>query len=603
MLIKHVMSRLFGLAILLSLTTTSWGANLFELPRREWSAGNWPWSLVAADVNGDGIPDVLVVNQCGNDPYCSANSTVGVMLGNGDVTFRTDQAYDSGGYYALSVAVGDVNGDSKPDLLVANQCVSSGVCDHGTLGVLLGNGDGTFQTVRTYDSAGSLAISVAVGDVDGDGKLDALVANYCLPAGDCQTGSVDVLHGNGDGTFQAAQNHSSGGANTWAVVVKDVNDDGKLDVLLANSGEALGVAVLLGNGDGTFQTARSYGATHVARSIAVEDVNEDAKLDLLVANECDESTSCEHGTVSVLLGKGDGTFLTSTSYDSGGLQTYSIAAGDVNGDHKPDVVVTNKCAGTRTYKNCSHGEVSVLLGGGDGTFGLQGTYPSGGRRASSIALADLDGDTRLDAIVANSNPIVILRNHCPRPTTTALVTNINPSTFGQAVAITAKVSWDGPGAPYGTVTFQIGRWWKNVKLSDGTATLTTTKLPGGGVWIDARFNGDNPIHAEFAPSRSFFIQTVNPVSSATSVRSSTNRSVAGQPVTFIANVTSPVWGGQGSVTFTTGAITLGTVSPFWGGKASITTTALPKGRHIIKAAYSGTQNIIGSRAWLTQTVN
>jgi len=124
---------------------------------------------------------------------------VGVLLGNGDGTFKTAVTYDSGGFYAVSVAVGDVNGDGKPDLVVANQANSLGNTETGVVGVLLGNGDGTFKTAVTYGSGSNGPFSVAVADVNEDGKLDLLVANQRLnPGGEPPGGVVGVLLGNGE---------------------------------------------------------------------------------------------------------------------------------------------------------------------------------------------------------------------------------------------------------------------------------------------------------------------------------------------------------------------------------------------------------------------
>jgi len=118
--------------------------------------------------------------------------------------------YDSGGYDAYSVVVADVNGDGKSDLVVANECNNVYGCPNGSVGVLLGNGDGTFQTAVPYDSGGSTSRSVAVGDVNGDGKPDLVVANQCVISSNCMNGLVGVLLGNGDGTFQAAVTYGSG---------------------------------------------------------------------------------------------------------------------------------------------------------------------------------------------------------------------------------------------------------------------------------------------------------------------------------------------------------------------------------------------------------
>jgi FG-GAP-like repeat len=133
-----------------------------------------------ADVNGDGKPDLVVTNQWAISSTCAAhqgftNGVVSVLLGNGDGTFQTAVAYDSGGYAASSVAVADVNGDGKPDLIVTiTGCEGSSNCPgptNGTVNVLLGNGDGTFQTAVAYGSGGGgSATSVAVADVNGDGK-------------------------------------------------------------------------------------------------------------------------------------------------------------------------------------------------------------------------------------------------------------------------------------------------------------------------------------------------------------------------------------------------------------------------------------------------
>src|SRR5580704_13474673 len=131
-------------------------------------------------------------------------------LPNDSPIFFNPETYLSGGVYAFSVAVGDFNGDGNADLVVTNECPDSN-CNGGAVSVLLGNGDGTFQAPQTYSSGGSEAYAVAVGDVNNDGIPDVIVANGCQSASQCVNGVVGVLLGNGDGTFQAAQTYSSGG--------------------------------------------------------------------------------------------------------------------------------------------------------------------------------------------------------------------------------------------------------------------------------------------------------------------------------------------------------------------------------------------------------
>src|SRR5262249_22765320 len=142
------------------------------------------FSIAVADVNGDGHPDLLVANEC-FDGNCT-NGGVGVLLGNGDGTFRAVVTYSSGCLEPFSIAVADVNGDGHPDLLVAKECFDSS-CTKGGVGVLLGNGDGTFQPAVTYNSAGREAYSIAAADVNGDGHPDLLITNVCAD-GSCTNG-------------------------------------------------------------------------------------------------------------------------------------------------------------------------------------------------------------------------------------------------------------------------------------------------------------------------------------------------------------------------------------------------------------------------------
>src|SRR5208282_1527288 len=335
--------------------------------------------------------------------------------------------YDSAGNGTCFVAVADVNGDGKPDVVVSN--------GNGTVGVLLGNGDGTFQPAVTFNPGLQSQAGIALADLNGDGKPDLLVAN---------ASGVAVLLGNGDGTFQPAVTYGSGGSSPWSVAVADVNRDGKPDLIVANYSSST-VGVLLGNGDGTFQAAVTYssGGGFRAPSIAVADLNGDGKPDLAVANDCG---GCD-GSVAVLLGNGDGTFRPAVLYDSGGDLTWGGAIADVNGDGKPDLIVLN----TFNYYTAN---ISVLLGNGDGTFQPALTYGSGAMWVYSIVVADVNGDGEPDLVVGNETlsggdgSVGVLLH--TTPTTTTLVSSLNPSVYGQAVTFTAAVS-AASGTPTGTV--------------------------------------------------------------------------------------------------------------------------------------------------------
>jgi len=321
-------------------------------------------SVAVGDLNGDGHPDLVVTTSCA-DPSCIGH--VGVLLGNGDGTFQSPVSYNLIGIPGLSIAIGDLNGDRRPDLVVAGDW---------EFAVLIGNGDGTFQS-PTYHIpvSGWFTTQVSIGDVDGDGRLDLILSCGSLS----QQWAMSVLLGNGDGTFQAAVMYDTGLDSVSRVVTADVNDDGYADAVVTGSGahdNRAAVSLLLANGNGTFRAAVTYHSTGnlgsaSGTSVAVADVNSDGKLDLVVANS---------NVVGVLLGNGDGSFQPAIVYNSG--SAYSVAVVDVNGDGKLDIVATS---GGKT--------VGVLLGNGDGSFQPPIRFSSGGGFGTSLVIADVNGIT------------------------------------------------------------------------------------------------------------------------------------------------------------------------------------------------------------------
>jgi hypothetical protein len=337
--------------------------------------GLLPDAAAVADLTGDGNPDLIVAN--------GSSSTVSVFLGNGDGTFRPAATYRVG-LDPDAVAVADLNGDGIPDLIVTNFGNANGLPGHqipGSVSVLLGNGDGTFQPARTI-MVGLGAIGLAPVDLIGNGNTDLIVANQI-------NNTVSVLLGNGNGTFQNPVNYPVG-AGPSSVAVADLTGDGILDLVVANQADR-SVSVLLGNRDGTFQNAVSYHVGLGSTAVAVADLTGDGKPDLIVTNAGDN-------TVSILLGNGDGTFQPARTV-SADLGPIAVAVADVNGDGKLDLVVANE------YSN----NVSVLLGNGDGTFQPAQNVPAGlGPRA--VVMADVTGDGIPDLVVVNkfSNNVTVL---------------------------------------------------------------------------------------------------------------------------------------------------------------------------------------------------
>jgi hypothetical protein len=269
---------------------------------------------------------LAVVNACGEDPRCLVTSTgtISILLGKGDGTFETKVDYGTGDFPGV-VALADVNADGNLDLVVTN-------AGSNTVSVLLGKGDGAFGPKADYPT-GNGPDWVAVGDFNGDGKLDLAVANY-------YDATVSVLLGNGDGTFQSRQDYATG-RGAGGGTVGDFNGDGKLDLAVPNFDDNT-VSVLLGNGDGTFGAKADYVTGSAPVSVSAADLNGDDKPDLVVANNGSD-------TVSVLFGNGDGTFQTHSDYATGHLPT-DVAVGDFNRDGRLDLAVSD-----------SESAVSVLL--------------------------------------------------------------------------------------------------------------------------------------------------------------------------------------------------------------------------------------------------
>jgi len=203
-------------------------------------------------------------------------NNVSVLLGNGDGSFQTARSFAAGSG-PTSIAVGDFNRDGLPDLAVVNNNYEY----DNNVSVLLGDGDGSFQAARSF-GVGNLPTSVAVGDFNGDGLPDLAVTNSI-------SDNVSVPLSNGDGSFQAAISFAAGSGPT-SVAVGDFNGDRLPDLAVANS-ISNNVSVLLGNGDGSFQAARSFGAGFLPTSVAVGDFSGDGLLDLAVANSNSNNVS------------------------------------------------------------------------------------------------------------------------------------------------------------------------------------------------------------------------------------------------------------------------------------------------------------------------
>lgn len=430
-----------------------------------------PLTIATGDVNGDGIPDVIVPD--------SSNGTVAVFLGKGDGTFPNSAEYPAavpGATAPTAVAVADLNKDGRLDIVAAS---SSGCCPWGGgIHVLLGNGNGTFQNAVFYPNPqGVDGGQLVIADLDANGKLDVVESSY-------GGWNVAVFLGNGDGTFQTAKNYTVESATS--VAVGNLTSDKKPEIVVTSSSDSTAY-VLLNKGSGVFQVSNVYSTDFAPQMAYLADFNKDGKLDLLVTNANGQY-------VTVALGNGDGTFRDSVHYNetpgslswanaiavadfnldgnpdvieagggaltglslmlgnSHGLlkaptavnlgasaynQIMWVLAGDVNNDGKPDVVCSTP------YGGGTPGAI-VLLGKGTATLGSPATYSNGSTAyAGAAVLADVNGDGKPDIVTSNwDGSVSILLNKGKGTFGTATVI---PSVTGSSAAALATGDFNGDG--------------------------------------------------------------------------------------------------------------------------------------------------------------
>jgi hypothetical protein len=332
-----------------------------------------PASLVVADLNDDGINDLATV---------AGSGLAAVVLGRGGGSFSTPVIFAVDGRRPVSLVVGEFNHDGKQDLAIANGFSGSTQPPPSVVSILIGNGDGTFIAPQRFGRIAS-AFDVVLGDLDGDGNADFCRSHLSSVA--------SVIFGNGDGTF-VDETILPAGDLTTGIAVGDFDGDGKQDVAASNE-RSHDVSVFINLGNRSFASERRSPTGFFPLSMAVGDFESDGRLDVVTVGL---GTPTSRGDVSVLRGRGDGTFHPAMRLPIGGLSS-SVDVDDLNGDGHDDIVVGEAQ------------KIFVVFGRGDGMFeppldvGVSGFGGSHGTRFSKVLIDDLNNDGNRDLVWANSN--------------------------------------------------------------------------------------------------------------------------------------------------------------------------------------------------------
>lgn len=400
--------------------------------------------LQVADVNGDGKLDLVFIS------FNQGNGQVFVSLGSGGGAFGTATPITGPGTVISQLVTGDFNGDGKVDVAAAIYA-SNAV---GSVGVLFGNGDGTFATSAVTSVGVNSPIAMATADFNGDGKLDLILGGERLSD---HTQQTYFLAGKGDGTFQTPSIIAPG---SGTVSVGDLNGDGKLDVVVWATPF---VEMLLGNGNGTFQQKATY-VDEGGFPVAIGDFNGDGKLDI----------SDGH---TATFGNGDGTFrdvaATIANVPAGiGQALSTVATGDFNGDGKPDLAVGLSGVSPSIY---------ILLGDGTGQHTIANVYTTSSS-PGSLLTADFNHDGKTDLVFNTLDSgatvkVQTMLGHGDGSFAAPVATTLGPGEVGAPLPTIGVADFNGDGFA-DVATIQSGEAVVLIGAGDGTFEAPVSYFAG-----------------------------------------------------------------------------------------------------------------------------
>jgi hypothetical protein len=414
-------------------------------------------ATATAHLGSDTNVDLLVLQTNGNN---LTGGTVGILRGNGDGTFAAPQLLTIPGV-PLSMAVGDVNGDGIPDVAVSETLYSGSV--PGAILIFLGNANGTFAAAETIDADAS-DTGLQIADVNGDHRADLVYSD---------AGAIGVRLQNADGTFAAPVTSDANGSVN-AIAVGDVTGDGVPDLVTSSISQAdeniSFVSVLKGNGDGSFQAPVNYSVDEAgADEVQLVDLNGDSHLDIVDVNDGHSTSNGVNGDVDVFMNNGDGTFANAVGY---GTSTNDVDVIDVNGDGKLDLVTSYG------------GVLSTYLGNGDGTFSTTADTADFSASAAGLVVADVNKDGHADALLfaSDGSSITEFLNTGALAVKPTVTVNPSPSTAAANAPILFTATVAAPSSTDPTPTGSI-----EFLDADETVLATETLAAGPGGTASASF--------------------------------------------------------------------------------------------------------------------
>ena len=592
------------------------GDGTFSISPTQPTTGHNPSAIATADLNGDGILDLIVVN--------TPDNKLTLLMGNGDGTFTPTTVSPLTGNSPRALAIGDFNGDGYPDIAVTDATDSAVAILLNQQCPLLPLQQCAFAAPVSI-STGAYPLAIATADMNADGFLDLVVVN-----GDSY--SVSVLLGDGKGGFTPAVPQSgpnfSTGTLPAGVVLGDFNQDGRLDIVTMNT-------------SGSYSYLRQAAVaqivltTDLANPIYGQAPNLTATLNPPPGSAAPTGTftfydgSTPIGTVPL---SGYQAVLQYSGLGAGTHQVTAVYAGDTNFASITSNAVTETVSTAQTtttlnsnVSNAPYGSPVTLTaavqpqaGGGTATGSISFIDTTTSTDVGDVTLVNNSAQLTLSNLPAGTHVLVANypgdanRNPSSSPnvtltvtqasSTTTLTSNINPSTFNQQITLSVTVQPSPSATATGTVSFYDGAsLLGTVTLANNVALFQTTTLAGGSHSISARYSGDANTTAS---TSSVLLQTVNPATSTTTVSASLNPSIYGQSVVFTSSVRSAISQlSEGQVSLYDGSTLLGTVNLATNAPVFIP-NYLKAGTHSITAQYSGTSNYAPSSSTpLTQTVN